>query len=457
MGLSFDGVPLETSEDCLSVNVFTPTKALRDRNSKLPVMLWFQGGAFVQLFNPRYNGTGLIAAADEDAIIVTFNYRVGPYGFLASEELAKEGSLNVGLHDQRKAIEWTHKYISKFGGDPDQINLFGTSVGGGSILLHTLQTDENDKFWKNGIAAAPYIPTSYSVSELKPQYDDFLSKANCTDLQCLRAFPIDDIQKANYRTALNGTEEYFRPLFPYGLTIDNDLIKDLPLNSLDKGDFSRRHNLIIGTSNSEGTLFSRRLNTTSEVNRFIKAQFPLLVDGDLAKAQELYADVPRTEPGVEVKLTPQFLRTAKIYGDILFSGPAVQFAKALSRVGSEVYFFRDNIRDAVEVSIGMLVPHTWEVQAIWGPEYAHQYVANATADSYNGTNPNSRIVPIVQGLWTDFARFGKFRKSSVKWDSYNESGKRLRLQTNCTALEGFPARDVERWDFWKSISNRTRI
>lgn len=67
-------------------------------------MIWFQGGAFVQLFNPNYNGTGLIDASDGNVIVVSFNYRTGPYGFLANDELQAEGNLNIGLHDQRAAI-----------------------------------------------------------------------------------------------------------------------------------------------------------------------------------------------------------------------------------------------------------------------------------------------------------------------------------------------------------------
>ena len=82
-------------------------------NSKLhPVYVFFQGGGFNSNGNPNLDGTSLIEAGDHDIVIVTFNYRVGPWGFLASREVQGNGDLNVGLKDQRKVLEWIQKYIS---------------------------------------------------------------------------------------------------------------------------------------------------------------------------------------------------------------------------------------------------------------------------------------------------------------------------------------------------------
>jgi carboxylesterase type B len=79
----------------------------------LPVYFFIQGGGFNDNGNANYNGSGLLLAANMDLVVVTFNYRVGPYGFLASEAVREDGDLNAGLLDQRKALEWVQQHISK--------------------------------------------------------------------------------------------------------------------------------------------------------------------------------------------------------------------------------------------------------------------------------------------------------------------------------------------------------
>lgn len=100
-----------TSEDCLFLDVFAPTDVTDD--SRLPVFFWIQGGGFNANTNSNYNGAGLIQAADYNMVVVTLNYRVGPYGFLASQEVESQASLNNGLKDQIKALQWVQKYIEK--------------------------------------------------------------------------------------------------------------------------------------------------------------------------------------------------------------------------------------------------------------------------------------------------------------------------------------------------------
>ena len=79
----------------------------------MPVYFWIQGGGYNSNSNANYNGSGLIIAGDMDLIVVTFNYRVSVYGFLASTEVERDGDLNAGLLDQRKALQWVQDHISK--------------------------------------------------------------------------------------------------------------------------------------------------------------------------------------------------------------------------------------------------------------------------------------------------------------------------------------------------------
>ena len=117
------------SEDCLYLNVWTPA----DRNTKdLPVLVYFYGGGNVagDASEPRYDGESM---AKEGIVVVTTNYRLNIFGFLAHPELSTEASYkasgNYGLLDQNAALKWVNKNIAAFGGDPNKITIAGESAG----------------------------------------------------------------------------------------------------------------------------------------------------------------------------------------------------------------------------------------------------------------------------------------------------------------------------------------
>jgi para-nitrobenzyl esterase len=126
----------EVSEDCLYLNVWTPAKSA---HGKLPVFVYIYGGGFTSGSGavPIYDGEGL---ARKGLVVVTFNYRVGVFGFLAHPELTKESphhaSGNYGLLDQIAALRWVHKNIAAFGGDPARVTIAGQSAG--AISVHYL-------------------------------------------------------------------------------------------------------------------------------------------------------------------------------------------------------------------------------------------------------------------------------------------------------------------------------
>ena len=156
------GSPVNMSEDCLYLNVWTPAQSA---DEKLPVMVFFYGGAFGQVapFGTMavYNGTTL---AEKGVIVVTTNYRLGALGFLAHPQLDNESphnsSGNYGLLDQQAALQWVQRNIGAFGGDPSRVTIFGQSAGGESVLIHLVSPQskglyqqaivESGPFWANG-------------------------------------------------------------------------------------------------------------------------------------------------------------------------------------------------------------------------------------------------------------------------------------------------------------------
>jgi para-nitrobenzyl esterase len=126
------GQQVEMSEDCLTANVWTSATSDRERR---PVYVWIYGGGFNEGTgsDPQFNGEGL---AKKGVVVVTFNYRLGPLGFLATPELSKEGkgaSGNYGLLDDVALLKWVQRNIAAFGGDPARVTIGGQSAGAGSV------------------------------------------------------------------------------------------------------------------------------------------------------------------------------------------------------------------------------------------------------------------------------------------------------------------------------------
>src|SRR6516165_10037322 len=134
------------SEDCLFLNVYTPSNATA--NSKLPVFIWIHGGALVNGAGSDYDPSVMVA--DNNIIVVTINYRLGSLGFLAASVLAATApnafqnvgdAGNYGLMDQQFAMAWVHDNIRAFGGDPETVTIGGESAGGLSVSTHLASTN----------------------------------------------------------------------------------------------------------------------------------------------------------------------------------------------------------------------------------------------------------------------------------------------------------------------------
>lgn len=205
-----------SSEDCLHLNVWTPAKATSD---KLPVMVWIHGGGFQAgaSSEPRQDGETL---ATKGVIVVSINYRMGVFGFLAHPGLTKESahhaSGNYGLLDQRQALQWVQKNIKAFGGNPKRVTIFGESAGSFSVsalMASPLSKDlfagaigESGAFFGPTLAAKTLADAETQGSKLGP------------DLHALRAMPGDKLLAAATAQSAPGfnpiVDGYFFPALP---------------------------------------------------------------------------------------------------------------------------------------------------------------------------------------------------------------------------------------------------
>jgi para-nitrobenzyl esterase len=196
------------SEDCLYLNVWTPADSA---DAKLPVMVWIYGGGFAAgaTSEPRQDGARL---AEKGVVVVSMNYRLGIFGFLAHPELTKESphhaSGNYGLLDQAAALDWVHKNIAAFGGNPDKVTIFGESAGSISVSAQMASPLSKNliqgAIGESGSMFMLQLPT-LSLAQAEKQGEDFGKSIGAANLEALRAMPakelLDKVQehKATFR------------------------------------------------------------------------------------------------------------------------------------------------------------------------------------------------------------------------------------------------------------------
>lgn len=122
-------IPVTGEEDCLLLDVVVPTQP---QNDSLPVMVMIHGGGFTQGSSYGNPGSALVETARGSMIYVSLQYRLGAFGFLSSSDVRENGQANVGLLDQRSALNWVQRNIRAFGGDPAKVTIIGGSAGGSS-------------------------------------------------------------------------------------------------------------------------------------------------------------------------------------------------------------------------------------------------------------------------------------------------------------------------------------
>lgn len=188
------------SEDCLYLNVWTPANAAAAR---LPVMVWIHGGGLRvgSAAEPLYDGEEI---ARKGVVVVTFNYRLDVFGFLAHPELSKESghnsSGNYGLYDQVAALRWVQKNIAAFGGDPAKVTIFGQSAGAYSVASHVASPVSKGLFraaiiqsLRSNYAAVPMR----SLQEGEAAGVELARSVGANRLADLRTMPADKLLAAN--------------------------------------------------------------------------------------------------------------------------------------------------------------------------------------------------------------------------------------------------------------------
>ncbi|EQL04236.1 Carboxylesterase, type B [Ophiocordyceps sinensis CO18] len=443
----------KTSEDCLFLDVQAPTKATA--SSKLPVFLYIQGGGFNTNSNPRINASGLIKASDFNMVVVSFNYRVGPYGFLSD---GKHMSANNGLRDQLKVMDWVQKHISKFGGDPKHVVLGGSSAGAASVVLHmTANNGTGRKLFHGAIAESPSFATMLTISESGYQYRHLAARLGCVGggrPACLRNKTAAEMQAQNTNMPLPGGGS--APNYMYVPVIDGELVPDYTYRLLEQGKFARMPSMF-GDDSNGGTQFTpKNTSTLAESNQYLLDQYPFMSLDQLGEINELYPNPNTTCPAKGC----YWRQVSNVYGEARYMCPARAFTAALVGAGvNNSFAYRWNVEDPEQVMQGLGVPHTVELNALWGAEYSPK-----PPESYRKGGKNEGASPVMQRYWTNFIRTydpnngGPRNSQTATWRPWSRGAQaRLVFKTGGEAeMEPFGDALNRRCDFWanKGVSMR---
>ncbi|GAA4664387.1 carboxylesterase/lipase family protein [Gordonia humi] len=405
------------SEDCLTLNVFAPDSV---STTPRPVMVFNYGGAFIlgSTSTPIYDGAYL--ARDRDVIVVTVNYRVGPLGFLDLSDYStpeRRFDTNAGLRDMVAGLEWVHRNIAAFGGDPDRVTVFGESAGG-TASLTLLSTPAAGGLFAGAIAQSPapdlvvnkenaqvyadefvrllIDPTRRSGGERTEQPLDPETVARVVD----GASAMDLVATGNKLLGFARAAGLSDPM-PFAPTVDGDYLPQRPSDAARDGN-THPVPLMIGHNHDEGELFARFWN--------------ILPDGSRAFVG---VDDPEIRTEVEM-LYPGKRDDVRLAADATFWIPTQMFAGRHS-AHAPTYVYRYDYAPTVLKASGIGATHATELFAVFGIYRDPIGAGLAAAGSWGSTK---KITATMQSHWAWFARKGA---PSPSWPRYDVDDRKVMI------------------------------
>jgi len=414
----FQFIPGPQSEDCLGLNVWTPA---RSASEKLPVMVWIHGGGFVigASSQSAYDGEPL---ATEGVVVVTINYRLGIFGFMAHPSLSKESpqgvSGNYGLLDMVAGLEWVKRNIGAFGGDPNNVTIFGESAGGTAVCLLMVVPQAQGLFHK--VIAESAWGMFNPISHLKESWYGRIPMEKFGeaqgDLVALRSKSMADIIKMVGPPDMGGDKadkgEAFVPV------VDGVVLPDDPARLFSAGKFAHV-GLIAGTNADEGTLLGGPpVHNLAQLRKYAEKTFGSQTDG-------LLAVYPASTDA------DAYDAAAYASGDYEFLHGTRSVLRAVSKGKNKVFQYQFTRVNGVGRRLKWGCFHASEVSYVFGTLPDSVYGTTATmigdfsvdADTYNDVV--SRLSKAMGPAWVRFAKTGDPNGPGLTaWPAFNEDKER---------------------------------
>jgi para-nitrobenzyl esterase len=398
--------PLPMSEDCLTLNVWRPLDAA---GRALPVMVWIHGGGFV-------NGSGTAALYDgaalarQGVVVVTFNYRLGRFGFFAHPALTREAAgepvANYGLMDQIAALKWVRDNIAAFGGDPAVVTVFGESAGGASVN-HLMASPAARGLFKRAIvesglgreyAVRLHAPNARGLPSAEAAGEAFARSLGVdgADPAALRAIPAEKIVAA-------GDPE---PFAGGGPIIDGRIVRMDVAEAFAKG-LEAKVPYIVGSNSLE---------------------FPVPPAQAGKRLDELARPTPEQRTRIEQAYGDRDAFLREVVSDAIFTEPARHLAAMHSRNGAPTWLYRFSVVSPAVRSVLKGAVHASERQYVFQTLFASPWPTG---------EQDPAAAEVMSAYWTGFAKTGDPNGGSRPyWAMYTASEDRLLDFTNDGPVAG---------------------
>lgn len=396
------------AEDCLTLNIVTPDT---DKSAKRPVMVWIHGGSYESGSGSTsfYNST---AMAKRDVVLVTINYRLGIFGFFGHPELSAAHpdniSGNYGMLDQIAAVEWVRDNIAAFGGDPENITIFGESAGAYSVGT-LMASPTADGLYQQAILQSGCGFTIWGrlrddwrhKTGLETHGAEIAGGADAAALARMQAMPALDLM-ALYEDnpELAGT---FRPV------IDGKHLPESPADMFAKGNQSPVP-MLLGWNKDEGTLFVGA-GAPPLVHR---NQFPetrgdyeaMVTEAHEAHGAAILEAYPWTETAYKTN--------SRLHGDSRFAAPCLEAVHSHIGVGHDAWIYNfDRVPPDPDQTIGAY--HAAEIP----------FVFNTHFGLLPSSDHDAVLTESIADSWAAFAKTGK-----ADWAAYDSDRRLVRVYDN---------------------------
>ena len=394
-----DYIQTLASEDCLNLNIWVNTD---DKTEKKPVMVWIHGGAYVDGSGCQacYSGANLVQA-HSDIIMVNINYRLNMYGFMdfssvPGGENFKTAPCN-GLLDQAMALRWVHENIAAFGGDPDNVTIFGQSAGGGSVSILPVMKEANQYFQKV-IAQSGSTTLAFPVGceAAQGKTKALLEYTGCKTMDDIMALSEEALQKAYVEAVGKFTS------CPYYGT---EVLPEAPIELYKKG-YAKHISIMAGSTADEARLFMGQgpMLSMEEQKKFAQRAVgdavPCLKEEDRKYYDEFHRVCRFQEPG---------LVETEFMNELMFRVPMLNQLDVQSAFNNTFCYYWSYPSSNPDMG----APHSVEIIFVFNDRGA------GTRSAFNGTNIADEIFTAVQQTWTNFARCGNPSTDQIDWKAYS--------------------------------------